>query len=759
MVKTKIEKNYKVLSDAGQKILRINYEGHVITPSIEEKPFCMSQVIHILMEEGAVTQIIFTQREDFIYEEVQAKMLSEVAELIKELIQQERVLETTTLGSGCSNCFASRHAFMNVFVMAELREDPIGAYLHLIERAQREKTASTCSTCNSNNKKFASLLSMIFTKMSKLTLIKQAQPYLKDYDPKTRFAYTQIFKPIIKPNFLYAKVQKTFPIRAVELDAYSVSDSKVVIFKKKDSIRPIYHVIPPEYDLLEEQYALLGKAKEVLASHRPRKAEFVDPERTREVFKRVGMDLVMDLSKHDGLDLSSEMISKLSDIIVRYTVGFGLIEILLRDPQIQDVSINAPASMTPITIIHAKYGECITNLTVTPRDVESWATKLRLISGRPLDESNPVLDTELLIPGARTRVAVIQEPLSPAGLAFSFRRHRDKPWTLPLFVKNRMITPLAGGLLSFFVDGGRTMLVAGTRSAGKTSLLSSLLVQIMRSIRIITIEDTLEIPVAALKKLNYDIQSLKVQSVITSGKQEISAADGIRTSLRMGDSSLIIGEVRSDEALALYEAMRVGALANVVAGTIHGDSPYGVFDRVVNDLKVPPTSFKATDIIVVCNPVKSASGLKKTRRVVQITEVRKNWSKDPLTEHGFVDLMIYNPKTDQLEPTAALLQGESDIIKSIGSRVRAWAGDFDAIWKNIELRAKVIKTIADLAESEKKSAMLEADFVVKSNDVLHSTIDCMSDEDGAMNVDAVFNNWISWCKQEAQKVDKDESQE
>ena len=78
--------------------------------------------------------------------------------------------------------------------------------------------------------------------------------------------------------------------------------------------------------------------------------------------------------------------------------------------------------------------------------------------------------------------------------------------------------------------------------------------------------------------------------------------------------------------------MRVGALANVVAGTIHGDSPYGVFDRVVNDLEVPKTSFKATDIVIVTNPVKTADGLHVSKRVINITEVRKHWAKDPLEE-------------------------------------------------------------------------------------------------------------------------------
>src|SRR3970282_2449794 len=130
---------------------------------------------------------------------------------------------------------------------------------------------------------------------------------------------------------------------------------------------------------------------------------------------------------------------------------------------------------------------------------------------------------------------------------------------------------------------------------------------------------------------------MKVRSALLKTTTEVSADDGIRTSLRLGDSSLIIGEVRSVEAQALYEAMRVGALANVVAGTIHGASPYGVFDRVVNDLDVPATSFKATDIIVVCNPIKTPDGLHSWKRLVQLSEVRKHWTKDPMDDKGFVD--------------------------------------------------------------------------------------------------------------------------
>jgi len=190
--------------------------------------------------------------------------------------------------------------------------------------------------------------------------------------------------------------------------------------------------------------------------------------------------------------------------------------------------------------------------------------------------------------------------------------------------------------MSFIIDGARTLLFAGTRSSGKTSMLGATLTEIMKRYRILTVEDTLELPVEALSDMGYNIVRLKSRSVITHVEVELPTDEAIRTSLRLGDSCLIIGEVRSLEARALYEAMRIGALANVVAGTIHGDSPYGVFDRVVNDLGVPPTSFKATDIVVMNNRLRSADGLHTFRRTMSITEVTKEWNEDPQKEKAFV---------------------------------------------------------------------------------------------------------------------------
>ncbi|MBU0760181.1 MAG: type II/IV secretion system ATPase subunit, partial [Nanoarchaeota archaeon] len=432
-------------------------------------------------------------------------------------------------------------------------------------------------------------------------------------------------------------------------------------------------------------------------------------------------------------------------------VGFGLIEVLLQDKNLQDVVLNAPISQIPIFVKHQEHDECVTNILPSQEDVDSWAAKFRMISGRPLDEANPILDTQLEIGNIRARIAIIQQPLSPDGLAYAIRRHREQPWTLPLFVKNKMLNPFAAGLMSFLIDGSRTLLVAGTRSSGKTSLLGSLMLEIIPKNRIIVIEDTSELPVESLRKLEYDILRMKVRSALLKTTTEVSADDGIRTSLRLGDSCLIMGEVRSEEAKALYEAMRVGALANVVAGTIHGASPYGVFDRVVNDLGVPATSFKATDIIAVCNPIKTPDGLHSFRRVVQISEVRKHWKEDPLLEKGFVDLMKYNVEKDELEVSEDLINGDSEIIKGVAANVKGWAGNWDAVYDNILLRAKIKKEVVDVAKITGDENILEAKFNTRSNHEFHKISDEVSQEIGLPMSDRVFPAWQRWLNEEIKK--------
>ena len=747
---------YEIVREGQEEVMKINCVKCSYVPSLENSSVCMAKTIAKLIEVPSVSRIIFSQNRNYEYGHEQTHMLLEVANLYVYLTRQKNILKFTVIQNNptCKKCYSKKYSELQYLIFGLLKSDPLGAYVELKRLLREEKIRlkkeanGVCVKCRENSVKFLTSLLKLF---EKLKLIDLAKSYLDGYVVGDRAVYSTIFRPNITPNFMFTRLMASPPSDGKLLDAYSMEDIDISIFTVPGNIKYLYHVIPPEFKISEDEYQLLDLARSVLVEHSPKTEEFTDPDRMRRTFFNIGRDLLQELANKRDVDVDFNQINKLAQILVRYTVGFGLIEILLSDDRIQDVVVNSPIGQTPVFIVHQDFGECVTNIVPSFEDGDSWATKFRMISGRPLDEANPVLDAELVLKNARARVAIMTRPLSPLGLAFAFRRHRDSPWTLPLFIQNRMIDPLSAGLMSFLIDGARTILVAGTRSSGKTSLLDASLLEIMRRYRIITIEDTLELSTRRLRELGYNIQTMKVRSALMEGGTEISADEGIRTSLRLGDSCLIVGEVRSLEAKALYEAMRVGALANVVAGTIHGASPYGVFDRVVNDLNVPRTSFKATDIIIVANPVTSPDGMHKWKRVMQITEVRKHWEDDPLREQGFVDLMKYNIKTDKLEPTSNLINRDSEIIKAVAANVKEWAGNWDAVWGNIQLRADIKKRLVDYANKLGMNELLEAEFVIKSNDQFHRICDVVREDVGKLDSKKIFSEWTKWLKDEVKK--------
>ncbi|MEM5782837.1 MAG: type II/IV secretion system ATPase subunit [Candidatus Aenigmatarchaeota archaeon] len=736
--------------------MRVHCLGCIFGSSVEDFDVCMATTIDKLIQQKDVREFTLASTREYHYPSDQTKLLKEIANAYVEILNEKKLVSLNKIIKSKELLEYGKiwYNWLQDLVHYQLRGDPIGAYVNLIREIRHLKAKAQHEPQKISEGIMYYLentLIPIKEILEKCQLIQISKPHLTAYHIGSRDLYRQIFRPSTRPNFMFTKYM-TVPPRGEIIDRYNVGDSLVEIYKVTDKVRPVYFITPPEFRLSEEQYLLLDAARQVLEKRRPRELELREQEKMRELFYNIGIELIKDLSEQMHISISSEETEKLARILTRYTAGLGILELLLADEKIQDIYSNSPLGISPIFINHQDFDECETNLIPTKDDGERWATRFKLISGRPLDEANPVLDTEISVPGGVARVAAINPHLSPDGLAFALRRHRFKPWTFPLFMNLNFFNPLCGGLLWFLTEYGRTILVAGTRGTGKTSLLGSLMLQILPSYRIVTCEDTLELPVEALRELGYNVQRLKSRSVITKIEFELSAEDALRTALRLGDSCLFLGEVRSVEAKALYEAMRVGALANVVAGTIHGESAYGVFDRVVNDLGVPITSFKATDIVVIANKIRSPDGLKSYRRVVEITEIRKHWQRDPVEENGFINLMEYDVKEDTLKPTDILLNGESMVLNSIANRIPGWAGRWDLVWDNIQLRANILKTMVDISRQTKNLEILEAPMLIKVNQMFHKFAEESRKEIGIIDSKRVFDLWLEWFKKEAKST-------
>ena len=487
--------SFDVIREGEEIVLMIDLEEYQHAPSLEDDEVCMSRTMDILAQSGSVTKIIFNQKRNYEYDFNQVSMLNEIASIYLQFTKRKDLLgyKDIMLNPQCSKWSGQWYAEIQNIISNILKKDPLGAYVELKRLLREQKIFAARSLDDSYikcNQSYSSILSMILGMLEKTKMISQVKHLLIGHKIGERSIYRRLFTPDIRPDFMFTKLMASFP-EGEEIDKYQIDKfTEVRIFQIPDNVQYLYHLTPPEFRLSEEKYEILDTARKIVSEHKPTRTEFIDPERVRQVFFNVGSNLIEELAGYRNISFNESEIEELTKILVRYTIGFGLIEVLLQDEKIQDITINSPMGFSPMFIVHADYADCRTNIIPTTTEAESWASKLRLVSGRPLDEANPILDTEISIPGANARVAVISSPLNPSGLAYAFRRHRDKPWTLPLFINNGMISSLGAAIMSFLIDGSRTILVAGTRSAGKTSLLGSLLVELMRKYRVITLEDS-----------------------------------------------------------------------------------------------------------------------------------------------------------------------------------------------------------------------------------------------------------------------------
>ncbi len=731
--------------------------GGIFGASLEDFDVVMARVMDGLVANPSVNSIVLAETREYEYDEQQTAMLRQVASAILEIVREKQLVSVKNLGppEKCRKFQNTWYMWLYNTVSYQLRGDPVGAYLNIMRAIRHLNIISGRANAEERGcieTYLGSALHPIREILERCDIIAKVRQTLPGYHIGDRAIYRQLFHPLVRPNFMFTKYVTKPPTGDV-VNRYGTPGTTVEMMRVAGKVRPVYFVTAPEFKLSEEEYILLDDARKTLESRKPAELEMRDQGKVRELFRVIGNELIRDLAEMRKFEITPEQVGKLAEILTRYTAGFGVLELLLADPAVEDININSPAGMLPLYVRHKDFEECETNLVPTNTDVERLATRLKLLSGRPLDEANPVLDAEIQVPGGVARVAAVAPRLSPEGLAFALRRHRFKPWTFPLFIREKMFDPRFGGLLWFMASYGRTMLIAGTRGAGKTSLLGSMMLQIVPYYRVITSEDTFELPVEALRSLGYNIERLKSRSVITRVELELPAEEVIRTALRMGDSCLFIGEVRSVEAKALYEAMRIGALANVVAGTIHGESAYGVFDRVVNDLGVPPTSFKATDLVVVCNRLKTQDGLRTFRRVTEVTEVRKHWNTDPAEEKGFVNLLEYDGRTDSLRPTDTLLNGESFILNETARRVPGWGGRWDLVWDNIQLRAAILKNMVEISGQTGRPGLLEAECTVAGNQLFHTLCERSRNETGSIDSGWVLQQWLDWFKGQAKGQD------
>ncbi|MBU1197128.1 type II/IV secretion system ATPase subunit [Candidatus Micrarchaeota archaeon] len=732
---------YVVKTQGGKRQLIINYKGASYGADVAQYAACMHDVVSKLREVDA-DEIVLTEYYERIYNEEQSAMLRSIADLVSKF-ESESVWAPSNLGkTSDSRSLAKRHdAVMNFLGL--LPGDFFKAYLYLLQLIKEEaaRNASLAPEEQEDISVFLKTLDFLRGEMEKTVIIQKMKKYLVQLSeiPTDRSIYHAFFEAAIKPSFIGSRIFFS-GIESLQLvDEYEIAGTPIFIYRHPEKVEYMYYINPPEYTLPPDKYFLLEKTKEVVSTHRPTTVSFLDMQQARRYFGKIYTATIADLAQHNQIVLTAEERDQLATIVSRYTIGYGILEILLSDRNLTDVYIDSPLGQKPIYVVHSKYGQCQTNIIFSEEEAKSIVSRFRSLSGRPFDEAHPILDFDL--PDLQTRIAAIGKPLALDGTAFAFRLHKQTPWTLAQFLDNNMFNSVSAGILSFFVDAQASMLIVGSRGSGKTSLLQAMMQEIPQNLRIIVQEDTQELPVPQLKRFGFNIQRMKTRPPLgAQSEAEVSAEDALRTALRLGDSVLIVGEVRSTEAKALYEAMRVGAVGNVVMGTIHGESAYSIWDRVVNDLGVPTTSFKATDFAIVAAPIRFKGSLKRSRRLIEVTEIGKYWNEDPQRENGFLQWLQFDAGKDNLELFEKNIEG-SDWIKKL-QRNRGLT--YDQIWGEIRARAESKQYLVDVKRKYNLPKILEAENSIKAHSTYMLMAENQREESGGVDYPRLLSQWKEW---------------
>lgn len=561
---------------------------------IDEENF--EKLLNIISKEKGITSITI---EGATY----AELGEEVISLLRDLLYLINIVEKRVKIEACEEC--KKEGENAKELLSKLRRAPIESYVGIKRLILRLK-AKNCPC-----KELIKSLEKAKETLEKSKLIQALKPTLIGYKIGDRSIYNRIIHYSERVKFSTLRVKPAFPLNMKVEEEYTLQDlSEVRIFS--DGKKRFYHLTPYVFTLKKEDMEIIEKGIKHLSSSLPLEVDWATA-------RRIGEDITKEFLLKEGVE--EEKIEPFTKTILSHSLGFGIIESILFD-EIEDIFINSTKS--PVFVRHSRYGEMETNILPGEKDLENWIVRIKVFGKKAFDEVNPMLDYSFPFTSGKVRVSVMGPPITEE-ISYAFRKHRPKPWTLEEFLERGFLSEWEAGLLSLIAMQGRTLLIAGSRGAGKTSLLSSLLFELPKERRIIIIEDTPELPYKALRELGFNVIRTETKAFYT--KEGFSAEEILRGTLRMGDSSLILGEVRGKEARTLYEAMRVGALSSFVSGTIHAETPFGVFDRVVNDLGVPPSSFKATDFIVMVTKYKDPSGNLKKRAISGIYEVDKFWEE------------------------------------------------------------------------------------------------------------------------------------
>lgn len=315
---------------------------------------------------------------------------------------------------------------------------------------------------------------------------------------------------------------------------------------------------------------------------------------------------VASLVRLDSPLLDEPAVQAVTEAVLARVLGLGPLEPLLADPRVTDVMVNGGGRVWV-----DRDGELVaTDLVLSEPAVLLVIERIVAPLGLHVDRSSPVVDARL---ADGSRVHAVVRPLAVDGPCLTIRRFATRPVRL-----SEVASVGTASLLAWAVQARSNIVVSGGAGAGKTTLLNALAVSIPGHERVITIEDAAE-----LRLPGAHVVRLEARAANAEGSGEVRIRDLVRASLRMRPDRIVVGEVRSGEALDMLQAMNTGHEGSL--STCHANGAVEALRRLetmvlMGDVDLPHAVVReqiAMAVDLVVHMGRTPAG----RRVVDVAEV------------------------------------------------------------------------------------------------------------------------------------------
>ena len=375
------------------------------------------------------------------------------------------------------------------------------------------------------------------------------------------------------------------------------------------------------------------------------------------------------IKKHEGFFTSNPVASmeKVKYFLKRDIVGFGEIDALMHDPNIEDISCSGPNM--PLYVWHRVYDSVSSNVSFeSHQKLNSFITRIVFKAGKHVSTAHPISDLAL---AGNHRISVLyQKEITPKGTSFTIRKFREDPYTIVDLISFGTIDLETAAYLWMMIENKMSIMVIGATGSGKTTVLNAIAGLVSENDNLFSVEDVAEI------NLPHDnwFSLISRSGYGSNDEGEIGLYELIKSGVRHRPDYIIVGEIRGSEAYVMFQAMATG---HGGLCTMHADSLESASKRLQQKpMNIPPAYLSLMNCALVIKRVKDKTTGKSMRRAISIEEISNGNTPN--------SVLKWDPKSDIFEHSLETSKNLKKISETIGE-------DMENVIKEHHKRTKILK--------------------------------------------------------------------